>query len=177
MAKEILAGKSAAGSLAKGEAVATRSTGSMLRTLSGGGGSNVAKRSPGGRIGAISGARGTVVARRSPGGAMGTICKAKGSAVARKAASGTGLRTLSQARGSEVAKRAVSGSTRTYRAKSAITRGTVVTRALKPGAVEKVSPAELPGYQGPVYLGRRKRSIAVTSATSSVALCQLSSRE
>ena len=151
MLRRTLAAKSAAGSLTKGKAVARRSTGGMMGT--------------------ISGARGSGVARRSPGGAIGTIYRAKGSPVARKAAAGAGLRTLSQAKGCEVARTTVAGSTRTYKAKSAVARGTVVTRALEPGVIEKVGPAELPGYQGPVYLGRRKRSIAVTGMGNIPLLC------
>lgn len=172
MAKEsLLAAKSASGSLSKGEPIARHATGGMLRTLSAAGGSSVAKRSPSGRIGIASGGRGTFVTRHSPGGAIGTMSRARGSGVARKAASGTGMRTLSQARGSGLARTAVTGLTPTYKGKSAITTGTVVTRALKPGAVEKVSPAELPGYHGPVYRARRKRSIAVTGMGNIPLLC------
>jgi len=166
-----LADQSAAGSLTKGKTVAKRSTGGMLRTISAARGSNVAKHSPGGAIGATSRAKGTAVARRSPGGKIGTICRAKGSPVVSKATGGAGLRTLSQAKGSEVARTTVASSTRTYRAKSAVARGTVVTRAPEPGVVDKVVPAELLRYQGTVYLGGRKRSIG---AISTVPLCQLS---
>lgn len=151
MPARTLAEESAAGSLSKGKTVARRSTGSMLRTSSG--------------------AKGSGVAKRSPGGAIGTICRAKGSNVARKAAAGAGLRTLSQARGSKVARKAVAGSTRTYRAKFTVAKGTVVTRALEPAVIEKVSPAELPGYQGQIYRGKRKRSIAVTGMGNIPLLC------
>lgn len=162
MSKRAAAGKPATGALTKGFVVASRSTGSMLRTISQDRDSNVAKRSPVGIIGSTSGAGGTVVARRSPSGARGTICRSRGATIASRAA-GAGLRKLSRTKGTEVAGRTVSGSVRTYRAKSAVTRGVVVIRAPEREMVEKV-PAELARYRVPIYRGGRKRSISMVRA-------------